>query len=95
MENQIKTQREKYEKESEFYEKALQKRFDQMEEFEAKADALEIKCSQLESKLQKSENLCNVKNKEIEKLTEQNNQLRQDLNEKDEIIDKLPKEDAI
>lgn len=47
-----------------------------MEEFEAKADALEIKCSQLESKLQKSENLCSIKEKENEKLIEQNNQLR-------------------
>ena len=45
LEAKLKAQEEKSKKDQEFYDQALQKRFEQMEAFEEKADGLELKNS--------------------------------------------------
>lgn len=65
-----------------------------MEQFEEKADQLEIKCSSLESKLQKMELLCAKKDKDNEVLQEEMRKLKLELHDKNEIIEKMPKENS-
>lgn len=62
-----------------------------MEQFEEKADQLEIKCSQLESKLKKMESALAKKDKDNQKLQETIEDLKAQISEKEQTIEKMPK----
>lgn len=63
-----------------------------MEQYEEKVDQMEIKSSQLESKLQKSELICAKKEKENEKMQITIDELKIQVTEKDELLEKIPKQ---
>lgn len=78
---QLQSQLKDKDDKAKWYEDALQKRFDQMEEFEAKSDQLEIKCSQLEAKLEKGEHGLKIKTTQAEKAQERIRELELKLEE--------------
>lgn len=55
LEEQLKEAAAKAKKDSEFYEEALEKRFEQMEKYQEKSDEFESKCMHIEAQLRKTE----------------------------------------
>jgi len=90
----LKEQEEKSKKDVDFYEEALQKRFEQMEAFEEKADGLEVKCGQLESKLEQAEMNADRSEREVTKLQTKIKDLELELSEKTADIERLARSEC-
>lgn len=80
LEKKLKDQEEKHAKDKKFYEEALDKRFDQMEEWEEKAHEEERKNQELQDSLEAEKSLHERRKKECDELKKKIKGMEEDIN---------------